>query len=82
MWMAMPFFLSVFMIPAALVCRVLMYIPLIGIFFALLAIVMMGVGDPLIFALHKVKPGWVPVEYPTFFSRAGFYIVTSPYKEF
>jgi hypothetical protein len=82
MWLAMPFMLSAVLIPATLIFRVLAYIPLAGIIFALLAIVMLGVGDPFVFALHKVKPEWVPIERPPFFSIAGFYIVTSPYKEF
>lgn len=80
--LVMPFMLAMMLIPITLFFRLLAYIPLVGLFFGLLALVMMGVGDPLIYALHKAKPEWVPVDYPSFFSPNGFIFVMSPYKEF
>lgn len=81
-WMGLPLALVIGLIPTVFLFRVLAYIPIVGLFFALFAIVLMGVGDPLVFALHKWKPEWVPVDNPSLFSLSGFIIVTSPYKEF
>lgn len=81
-WLQMPLALFIGLIPMTLLFRVLGYIPIVGLFFLLFAIVLMGAGDPLVFALHRAKPEWVPVDNPSLFSLSGFIIVTSPYREF
>lgn len=56
----------IFGITTAIICGLLG--PL-GLLVAILpAIFVVSIGDPFVFALSKVKPEWVPVEKPAFFS--------------
>lgn len=57
----------IFLLPVGLVAAWLSSIPFVGLFSAFIAL-LVAVGDPVVFALNKFRPEWVPVDRPSFFS--------------
>ena len=67
----MPLVYLVFFLPLGIVGGVLAsmddIVGLIGAWFVLVAALVVTIGDPLVFFLHRAKPKWVPIDrYPFF----------------
>jgi hypothetical protein len=81
MLFAMPVGYFLFLLPLGLVAYWLTsFIPLVGFFAGLIGL-MVAIGDPLVYALNKFKPEWVPLNRPDFFSIRLITFVTSPFDE-
>lgn len=70
----------IFFLPAGLVLSWLASIPLVGLF-AFFVSLMVAIGDPVVYLLHKINPAWVPVERPSFFSLQIIHFVLLPFDE-
>lgn len=54
-------------------------VPLVGLVAAVFAILAVGVGDPIVCILHRIRPGLVPVDSPPLFSvYIIFWVLTAP----
>ena len=80
MLLALPAGYFIFLLPLGLLAYGLSSIPFVGLFAGFIAF-MVAVGDPLVYALNKVEPEWVPLDRPDFFSLRIITFVTTPFAE-
>ncbi|MFB6231212.1 MAG: hypothetical protein ABEL04_08655 [Salinibacter sp.] len=82
MMVMLPVAYLLFFLPVGLLAAWLssMSVPLVGLIAAFFSLIV-AVGDPLVYALSKFRPEWVPVDRPDFFSLRIVIFVLSPFAE-
>lgn len=76
-----PLLALIVIIPASLIFSWLAFIPFIGLLSMLLSF-FIAIGDPLLWVLHKIFPGLIPIDFPPLFSLKPLIYVLSPFKDY
>jgi len=63
-----PIFYLIVFLPIGIVFSLLQGLPYVGLFAAFLAVLAVGIGDPIVCLLYKLRPKIVPVDSPPLFS--------------
>jgi hypothetical protein len=80
MLVLLPFVYFVFLMPVGVIAAWLSAIPFVGLITRIVSLIIV-VGDPLVYALSRYEPRWVPVDRPDFFAFRVVIFVMSPFDE-